>query len=158
MKSKKCSKCGKRRLLKFYNKKSSSKDGLGYTCKDCNKEYQSKYRGLHGAKSREYARLRRIRLPDEYFKYSIRDLYGMEPEDYQELLSDQKGLCAICGNKESARSRRDGKVKRLAVDHNHKTGNNRGLLCGKCNMALGSFGDNVDLLKSAIKYLTKYDK
>lgn len=66
--------------------------------------------------------------------------------DFEKLLDDQKGVCAICGKKHK---------KRLSVDHDHKTGKVRGLLCAKCNLALGYFYDNINNLKSAIRYLQK---
>ena len=56
-------------------------------------------------------------------------VYGLTPEEYQEMWDKQKGLCRIC--------HRLAKTKRLGVDHNHKTHRVRGLLCVKCNGALG---------------------
>jgi hypothetical protein len=64
--------------------------------------------------------------------------YKMTPEEVQGLAD----YCEICGS-----------TKRLAVDHDHKTGKVRGRLCGKCNMALGLLNDNLDLLRESIKYL-----
>jgi hypothetical protein len=64
----------------------------------------------------------------------------------QKLLKKQGNVCAICGKGLE-------KDKRLAVDHNHKTGKIRGLLCVNCNMMLGMSKDNINTLKSAIKYL-----
>lgn len=77
--------------------------------------------------------------------------YGMTPEQYLELHAAQGGLCAICKRPES--DRRDGSLKLLAVDHNHVTGGRRGLLCRKCNVALGFLMEDREILTSAIKYL-----
>lgn len=63
------------------------------------------------------------------------------------------GACAICGESETAKSPIDGAVKRLAVDHDHRTGQVRGLLCSTCNNGLGCFKDNIQLMKRAIDYL-----
>lgn len=80
----------------------------------------------------------------------------------QFILQDEK--CAICKNPETMKcAQRKGikqmfkieKPKRLAVDHDHKTNKIRGLLCHKCNVALGSFHDSIRLLESAIEYLKK---
>jgi hypothetical protein len=68
--------------------------------------------------------------------------YGIEPEQYDTMFEKQKGLCAICQ-----------KNKKLCVDHNHFTGEIRGLLCHDCNRGLGSFRDNIDFLKRALEYL-----
>ena len=74
-------------------------------------------------------------------------VYGITQEDYDVMLRAQGGVCKICGQKES--------VDRfpLAVDHDHKTGKVRGLLCGSCNTGLGKFNDDPDLLLKAMKYL-----
>lgn len=63
----------------------------------------------------------------------------------------QDGRCAICREEETATAR--GRVRSLAVDHDHETGAVRGLLCSRCNTALGLFRDNPALLLEAIAYL-----
>lgn len=70
--------------------------------------------------------------------------YGITLEEYEALLAKQSGMCAIC----SKRSK-----KHLAIDHDHKTGKVRGLLCGRCNLMLGSVADSITLLERAIRYL-----
>jgi len=79
-------------------------------------------------------------------------LYGLTGSEYEELAAYQNWVCAICGKKETS------KRGNLAVDHDHKTGKVRGLLCHKCNSGLGSFGDSPELLKSAINYLKLYSE
>ena len=82
----------------------------------------------------------------------------MKIEDYDELYRAQGGLCAICGKSEIAMiwaSRGRTKVSHLAVDHDHKTGAIRGLLCYRCNIGLGSFRDDPALLRQAARYLTQ---
>jgi hypothetical protein len=65
------------------------------------------------------------------------------------MLLNQNNKCAICGRDKSEFK------KRFAVDHNHKTGEIRGLLCVNCNHGLGTFKDNTIFLNNAIKYLNK---
>lgn len=77
--------------------------------------------------------------------YDVENLYKITSHEYLRILERQNGTCAIC-------FQNDGK-RRLAVDHCHKTGKVRGLLCVKCNTALGKFGDNITLLQRAIYYL-----
>ena len=79
--------------------------------------------------------------------------YGITRNDFKAMLVNQKGVCAICKQPETQIDKRTGNVKQLAVDHCHKTGKVRGLLCVHCNHGLGKFKDNVDLLKTAIIYL-----
>ena len=73
--------------------------------------------------------------------------YGITKEQYLAMLDEQGGACAIC------RGAPDGKDKSLVVDHDHKTGKVRGLLCNKCNWAIGHFKDDSDRMMNAITYL-----
>jgi hypothetical protein len=82
-------------------------------------------------------------MKNRYFQYGK---YEMRSSDYELMLSDQDGGCAICGEKPS-------KDQRLHIDHDHSTGDVRGLLCMKHNVLLGLASDNTDILESAIKYL-----
>ncbi|SRR5258708_28943418 len=79
--------------------------------------------------------------------------YGISIDDYQQLYQEQSGLCKICSMPEMIRIVNGNQVRALAIDHNHKTGKVRGLLCYKCNVGLGSFNDDTKLLKQAIDYL-----
>ena len=74
------------------------------------------------------------------------DPWKLSKKDYGEKLSDQGGVCGICRKAPLA-------ARRLAVDHNHKTGRTRGLLCTRCNMGLGFFKDDLALLGAAVAYL-----
>ena len=82
----------------------------------------------------------------------LQSTYGISLEEYQEKLEEQKGQCAICGSQVV-----DSLGRSLAVDHNHETGEVRGLLCSNCNLGIGSFKDNVKLLANAIVYLENYE-
>lgn len=84
--------------------------------------------------------------------YSLRAEHGIGLEDYNTMFMKQGGLCFICENPETSNSRW-GKVLTLAVDHDHKTGKIRGLLCRRCNQVLGKFEDDIKLFKKAISYL-----
>lgn len=74
--------------------------------------------------------------------------YGLTPETYNELLLAQGSACAICGTKEPG-----GNGNKFVIDHCHKTGKTRGLLCTKCNSGLGMFEDDVGAMAVAIAYL-----
>jgi hypothetical protein len=76
--------------------------------------------------------------------------YGLDFKDYERMLEEQNGVCAICSSPPP-----NNRKTRLAIDHCHKTGKVRGLLCDKCNRSIGLLKDDVSVLKSAIKYLTK---
>jgi hypothetical protein len=74
-------------------------------------------------------------------------VYGLTEDDYWRLYEKQNGVCAICGER--------GKRDKLDVDHCHKTGAVRGLLCNRCNLCIGRFEDNPMYLKSAAEYLCR---
>jgi hypothetical protein len=80
--------------------------------------------------------------------------YGLTLADYSALIAAQDNKCAICRQPETAT--RNGRVKALAIDHCHATGEIRQLLCVACNTGLGKFKDDRNLMLAAIKYLDKY--
>ncbi|NDB61103.1 recombination endonuclease VII [bacterium] len=76
--------------------------------------------------------------------------YGLDLKDYQKLLEAQNHKCAICGSPPP-----NNRKTRLSIDHCHKTGKVRGLLCDRCNRSIGLLKDDVSILKKAIEYLNK---
>jgi hypothetical protein len=114
-----------------------------------------RYRASHKEELRERRRLKR--LTDHAYrerqltrerqwqrKKRFKVVYGISLEDYDVMLEQQNGACAICGRKPN---------ERLAVDHCHATGTVRGLLCAKCNSGLAFYQDNPERLLAAIAYL-----
>jgi len=91
----------------------------------------------------EWAKNNPEKSKEYYLRYHRYRKYGIRQPEYDELLSKQKGVCAIC--KKS--------VPILAVDHNHETGAIRGLLCKNCNLALGFISDDINIAFSMIEYL-----
>ena len=77
--------------------------------------------------------------------------YGITIEEQEDMLRKQSGKCKICGKDIYLFG--DTKSNTAHVDHDHKTGKVRGLLCQECNTGLGKFCDNIEYLKNAIKYL-----
>ena len=95
--------------------------------------------------------------PDIQIRQRINALklkFKMTIDDYENMVKEQKGLCAICHKPESKIV--NGKIILLAIDHNHKTGKVRGLLCYSCNIGIGHLRDNPELLRLAAKYLEEY--
>lgn len=88
-----------------------------------------------------------------YMKLRVYQKHNLTEESYSQLLKEQNGVCKICQSQETATNGRSTKIKDLAIDHDHKTGKVRGLLCSRCNRGLGLFRDDVSVLKSAIDYL-----
>lgn len=78
--------------------------------------------------------------------YQLKSKYGLSADDYDFLLMKQRGLCAICDGGTSGSGD-------LHVDHEHTTGKVRGLLCSRCNQAIGLLLDDPELLRRASEYL-----
>jgi 23S rRNA G2069 N7-methylase RlmK/C1962 C5-methylase RlmI len=93
--------------------------------------------------------------PDRKRNNDLKSLFGITLDQYNQMLKEQNGVCAICGKEESEIDKRINRKRNLSVDHNHKTNKVRGLLCGKCNKMLGLSSDNKQILINAIEYLTK---
>ena len=74
--------------------------------------------------------------------------YGISRKQFEDMLGEQNGVCDICGGPSTER-------RNFCVDHNHKTGKVRGLLCVRCNSLLGNAKDSIEILKQAIEYLNE---
>jgi hypothetical protein len=125
--SKRCPACGEVKAREAFTKNRSAKDGLGTYCKPC-----------HNHISRENAE----RLYGGRSNFHLKRRYGIDSVDVAWLRMRQNDLCAICEFKPAEH-----------VDHDHATGDVRGLLCFNCNVGLGMFGDDVDVIRKAIEYL-----
>ena len=95
------------------------------------------------------ARKNHLKNPESNRISSLKRLYGITSDDYEMFFQKQKGLCAICLTPNST----DFRKKRFSIDHCHRTGKVRGLLCGNCNSGLGLFKDDLSILRTAVEYL-----
>lgn len=134
------------------------------TCIICEKDFRPRDRSnkgicgdtecryKHRLKINRDNKARRKRKPD--YKPGHIKTYGLTLEQYEAMVEYQDHKCKICGIHETENSLdKNGNPKRLSIDHDHETGQIRGLLCNPCNTALGSFRDNVESLQRAILYL-----
>lgn len=126
------------------------------------KKAHSKWRKLHPEHDQEYYEMNKDKIKAKNKKYYqenkdrfkdniLNQLYGISLDEYMTLLEQQGGVCAICGQPETRTLKGD--ISALSVDHNHTTNTVRGLLCSRCNLAIGNFNDDVELLKASIAYL-----
>jgi hypothetical protein len=104
---------------------------------------------------REYNRLYQVQYRDPQYHraYKLKRLYGLSLAEYERMLAEQGGVCAICGLDDTARTRNG--TPRLRVDHNHLTGRIRGLLCHLCNTRVGTI-ESHEWLAKANAYLKRY--
>lgn len=139
---KQCNRCGRVKDISGYYKNKASKDGYSNVCIECTsalakqkRAAKKAYLNALSADARKDANLRRH--------------YGITLAAYENMLAAQGDKCAICG-------RSPDEFKRaFAVDHDHKTGIVRGILCPDCNRGLGGFHDNPELLRRAADFLEK---
>lgn len=145
-----CPTCQKHKPRNSFHKNRSRYDGLNAQCKECRNTIarsRMDYRPMKRQHSRRYWKKNSVQLT---LKRRCR-VFGLTTEQLSNLLTAQNNTCAIC-------SREPDPLKRsslLAIDHDHETGNVRGLLCISCNAALGMLGDNIEGLERALSYLLK---
>lgn len=134
---KRCPRCGKTKPLSEFRKRNRGHGEYQGYCRECENAYLLEWHHRNREKRLEWVR-----------NGHMRRKYGLEPGDYERLLEEQGGGCAICG------ADKDG-TRRLAVDHDPLTGKVRGLLCGNCNRAIGQLGHDVPRIRRAIAYLNR---
>lgn len=137
MKTKQCSRCKEVKPLTEFHLRSKKEPWPKSACIQCHRERAKGY-------------WRNNPLPKEVQREkNLRKSFGIGVADYNKLLEEQGGCCAICGTNSCSSG------KNFAVDHCHTTGVIRGLLCKFCNTALGQFQDSPEILTKAIAYLEK---
>ena len=121
-----CTLCNSVKLTTEFHKNSRYKDGFYKHCKKCHYDV--------------YGR-------DAHFRRS----YGISENQYNEVAQKQDWKCKICNQDHHV-----GQFTRLVVDHCHKNGGVRGLICQSCNIALGNAKDNPEILRKMAEYLDEY--
>lgn len=154
-----CCKCKNKKPINEFGKDKHNKDGLTYDCKICrnqlaNDRIEDKPSYYKGRNEKTKSYRKQYNSKDEN-KQRQRNLeliknFNITLEEYDKLLKQQNGVCAICGGKQNSI-----RNKNFAIDHCHTTGKIRGLLCDSCNRGIGLFKDNIELLNKSIKYLKK---
>ena len=124
------------------------------------KDYHAKWYEQHKEKRLKQIAEYTASKPDEWRKaigqkFHLRTRYNITPKQYEAKLISQNYCCAIC-RKDITDNVRGGIPVALSVDHCHKSGNLRDLLCYSCNSGLGQFKDNIETLQKAIDYLRKH--
>ena len=135
LQNKTCRKCKKNKNLKDFYKIGGKQAHLYRSyCKECTLKINS----TEKAKKTKHA-------------WRIKTRYNLEIEEYNQMFVDCENKCMICG------IHNDDLKRNLCVDHNHETGEVRGLLCTPCNAVIGYAHEDIDVLYSAIKYLKKFN-
>lgn len=128
-----CSTCKVEKGVAEFFRDRHTADGYCYSCKSC-----------MGVFHRRFLQARPTYAAAKMHKASLAR-FGMTPAEYQQILDWQNGVCCICGEPPT--------TKRLAVDHDHQTGESRNLLCSACNTAIGLFREDPARLRAAADYI-----
>lgn len=150
-----CRKCDaqKPQTEEFFARHNMAPAGLMTVCRSC--RYPVPTDLANAEKARAYRRSHRKQCKAIERRAYMRSKYGISEEEYDALFQEQGGVCAICERPELVSTIRSEGPRRLAIDHDHKTGKVRGLLCFRCNTMLGRLLDNVCVLNRAIEYLQR---
>ena len=138
-----CNKCNQDKPKSEFYKESRFIRGYRYSCKQCEAPRFKKYRSKPGIREKQNETRR---------KWNRVKLYNFPPELYDQKFAEQGNACAICGTDTP------GGKGQFHADHDHETNQPRGVLCHNCNVALGNFQDNPEILRAAIEYLNKYSE
>lgn len=160
---KKCTQCKVEKELTDFHRLAKSSDGRQPVCRVCVSQYQkARYaadperfklaeetkRRAKGVQPKRVGRdLEKMRRWQRNHHYTT--LYGITLEDYEQMLEEQEGVCAICSDPPNG-------TRPLSVDHNHETGAVRALLCGHCNAALGHAREDPARLHNMVAYLDRW--
>jgi len=130
-----CKKCGE------FNR------GKRSNCRSCKRDYDKKYRTSNSLVLKQGKQLDYKNNKDVYKSRAMNrhfeSAYGLTSQQVQDLKDKQKGLCALCETRQA-----------ISVDHCHRTGKVRGILCRQCNTGIGQLDDDPKLLEKAVEYLT----
>jgi len=139
--------------FKSINKDKIFDESITMECNICNKEYPmtNKYFYRNNAQERGLKQPCKECYYKNHFRKRTVNNHNISQEEYMTIYYKQDKKCAICGKDENVTRR--GRRLPLAIDHAHDTGVIRGLLCAKCNLGIGMFGDNIELMRRAIDYL-----
>ena len=145
-----CTTCNEWQAPECFYKNNNTKCGISSICKSCERSKKLAERLLNperynSVKVKSAAKRKLYRK-----NAALKKMYGITLDQYNILLETQGGKCATCG------CDRSDKGRDLCVDHNHKTGKVRGLLCGNCNRGIGYFKEDIQRMESAIAYLKRH--
>ena len=160
--TKKCTRCKVEKPLDAFGKERRNKDAKKSWCRECSSQYSKDYRAAHpeemAAKKMRYLdNGGREKVRKQYYENGGKERqsawrreqkYGITQEQFDGMVLAQNGRCAICKKA----------PKVFSIDHCHSNGQVRGLLCNKCNVAIGLLNDDTEVIASAARYLITNEK
>jgi len=147
-----CKVCGTDKSIDDFNTHYGKKDLHRNECIVCQKEHARAYYPTIAVEQREKGKIYHATHKEEYHGWHLKGKFNNSLADYQRMLDEQGGKCKICGSDKPG-----GKIIHFSVDHDHKTGAVRSLLCTNCNHGVGRFMDSPSLLRQAAAYLEGFN-
>ena len=162
IKEKWCYGCKAIRPNVVFTKNSASKDGLSSECRPCKKIRAKNYYTKNIEKIKDKAKTAAARLRARaytrtpkarrtIFNGHLKRKFGITADQYEGMFRRQNGACAICRGINL-------NGKRLCVDHDHRTGIVRALLCDVCNTTLGKVGESIEILTALSEYIERWKR
>jgi hypothetical protein len=161
-----CKKCGVEKAIEEFHIDRANPDGRKYRCRKCYNQTKASWRKKNSEKviqgkkdsywrhrDKYLAYNRSTERKERWFRWKLNHMFGITLEQYEAMMDEQSGCCAICEQPPGEANGHRYKL-RLHVDHDHNTGNVRGLLCNCCNAALGYLRDDPERAMMAYEYLT----
>ena len=146
-----CTQCGKKMEVDNFYRSRNSKKGFVAPCKKCVLKRHKDNQGTSEERGRVNKWRKSAKGLVSCYRADVKKAYGVSLERLRGMMDSQLGCCNICGESLIVPE----SPKAYSIDHNHKTGEVRGLLCNQCNLGLGQFKDNPYLLIKAAEYLSE---
>lgn len=152
-----CTRCGVYKEWVNFNKATKGTKGFRSSCQICDREVSANWKteSNYYENNREHILEHKRNTHSQIRKknYDLIAKYGITLEEFDSLLLEQRHMCKICKCHILRLTDSDTRYRAAVVDHCHKTGTVRGLLCHTCNRALGLFNDDYELLRRASEYI-----
>jgi|688.fasta_scaffold690137_3 hypothetical protein len=148
-----CTKCLEIKSEEFFRKDLKKINNKKSNCKNCESKADTRYKDnpeKEKQRVKSWRKTQGTNLKNTYKKWALKKNYNLTLEEYNLKLQEQNGVCAICKTPPNK--------KQLAVDHCHKTGKNRELLCANCNTSLGLLYDDLNIITSLRNYIIKHQE
>jgi Autographiviridae endonuclease VII len=145
-----CRRCSRDLPISSFNCLSRAGDGHASRCRECTSKGVREWKDRRKAEGNPWSIGPQLRR-----KHWLNRSHGITPAQFNQMLVEQGGGCALCCEPESI-AHQSGTIKELSVDHCHDTDRIRGLLCSKCNQGLGLFKDDPTLLRRAADYIERH--
>lgn len=145
-----CPRCNKYKPREKFYANAASTHGVSSYCRPCYNSYKEDRDPsgtLRAASSLAWYRANK--------DYMTAKRYGLSVEDYRRMWMERNGKCDCCGESEIKTRADTGEPYLLGVDHDHVTGEVRGMLCSRCNVALGMLDDNPDRIRKLLSYIER---